>query len=77
MSDGAGPKKKIKIVGSARGTPTASRAGSPNPAQGSKFSINKLVRDGQDANDFDNRCLPNVFFCWPDRALGDSGEDPP
>jgi transcription initiation factor TFIIF subunit alpha len=37
MSDGAGPKKKIKIVGSARGTPTASRAGSPNPAQGSKF----------------------------------------
>ncbi|KAF7560241.1 hypothetical protein G7046_g3909 [Stylonectria norvegica] len=36
MSDGAGPrKKKIKLVSnSARGTPSASRAGSPAPAQG-------------------------------------------
>ncbi|KND91238.1 Transcription initiation factor IIF subunit alpha [Tolypocladium ophioglossoides CBS 100239] len=35
MSDGAGPRKKIKVVGSSgRGTPAASRAGSPNPAQG-------------------------------------------
>ncbi|KAM5354338.1 hypothetical protein ACJ41O_000987 [Fusarium nematophilum] len=35
MSDGAAPrKKKLKLVNSARGTPSASRAGSPNPAQG-------------------------------------------
>ncbi|UKZ82154.1 hypothetical protein TrVFT333_009938 [Trichoderma virens FT-333] len=33
MSDGAMQKKKIKLVGSSRGTPSASRAGSPNPAQ--------------------------------------------
>lgn len=32
MSDGAGPRKKIKLVGSTRGTPSASRAGSPAPA---------------------------------------------
>ncbi|TFA97512.1 Transcription initiation factor IIF subunit alpha [Trichoderma ghanense] len=31
MSDGAMQKKKIKLVGSSRGTPSASRAGSPNP----------------------------------------------
>ncbi|CVK93082.1 related to transcription initiation factor TFIIF large subunit [Fusarium mangiferae] len=36
MSDGAAPKrKKLKLVSSsARGTPSASRAGSPNPTQG-------------------------------------------
>lgn len=36
MSDGAGPRpKKIKIGGTGpRGTPTASRAGSPNPTPG-------------------------------------------
>ena len=35
MSDGAGSKRRIKIVGkSARATPGGSRAGSPNPAQG-------------------------------------------
>ncbi|KAF4971950.1 hypothetical protein FZEAL_9720 [Fusarium zealandicum] len=35
MSDGAPRKKKLKLVsGSARGTPTASRAGSPVPTQG-------------------------------------------
>ncbi|KAK0388757.1 hypothetical protein NLU13_5000 [Sarocladium strictum] len=34
MSDSAGAKKKkIKLVGSNRGTPTVSRAGSPNPPQ--------------------------------------------
>lgn len=33
MSDGAMQKKKIKLIGSSRGTPSASRAGSPNPAQ--------------------------------------------
>lgn len=34
MSDGAiSRKKKIKLVGSNRGTPSASRAGSPNPSQ--------------------------------------------
>jgi hypothetical protein len=39
MSDGAGArKKKIKLVGSNRGTPTVSRAGSPDPPKGSKFS---------------------------------------
>ncbi|KAH6607935.1 transcription initiation factor iif subunit alpha [Trichoderma cornu-damae] len=32
MSDGAMQKKKIKLVGSSRGTPSVSRAGSPNPA---------------------------------------------
>ncbi|KAJ3493526.1 hypothetical protein NLG97_g4676 [Lecanicillium saksenae] len=32
MSDGAGPRKKIKLVGSTKGTPSASRAGSPTPA---------------------------------------------
>lgn len=33
MSDGAGPKKKIKVVtGSARASPAASRAGSPTRA---------------------------------------------
>ncbi|XP_044717808.1 Transcription Factor IIF, Rap30/Rap74, interaction [Hirsutella rhossiliensis] len=35
LSDGAGPRKKSKLVDSSRkGTPAASRAGSPNPAQG-------------------------------------------
>ena len=41
MSDGAGPKKKMKLKGtSGRGTPSASasRAGSPVPPQGSKFA---------------------------------------
>ncbi|KAK5998129.1 Transcription initiation factor IIF subunit alpha-like protein [Cladobotryum mycophilum] len=33
MSDAAGLKKKIKIVGSSKGTPSVSRAGSPNPTQ--------------------------------------------
>ncbi len=37
MSDSAGPRKKIKLVGSARGTPSASRAGSPVPALGGKL----------------------------------------
>jgi transcription initiation factor TFIIF subunit alpha len=38
MSDGAiSRKKKIKLVGSNRGTPSASRAGSPNPSQASKY----------------------------------------
>ncbi|KAF1733972.1 Transcription initiation factor IIF subunit alpha [Beauveria bassiana] len=32
MSDGAGPRKKMKLVSSANGTPSASRAGSPTPA---------------------------------------------
>ncbi|KFH42069.1 Transcription initiation factor IIF subunit alpha-like protein [Hapsidospora chrysogenum ATCC 11550] len=36
MSDGAGPKKKIKLKsGTGKGTPSASRAGSPNPPRGS------------------------------------------
>lgn len=39
MSDGAMQKKKIKLVGSSRGTPSASRAGSPNPAQAGKFHV--------------------------------------
>lgn len=41
MSDGAVSKrKKLKIVShSARGTPSASRAGSPNPTQGGKFLL--------------------------------------
>lgn len=45
MSDGAMSKrKKLKIVShSARGTPSASRAGSPNPTQGGKFLLD-LVR---------------------------------
>lgn len=36
MSDTAGPrkKKKLTLMSSARGTPTASRAGSPNPTSG-------------------------------------------
>lgn len=37
MSDSAGPRKKIKLVGSAKGTPSASRAGSPVPATGGTF----------------------------------------
>lgn len=37
MSDGAMQKKKIKLVGSSRGTPSASRAGSPNPAPAGKL----------------------------------------
>jgi transcription initiation factor TFIIF subunit alpha len=37
MSDGAMQKKKIKLVGSSRGTPSASRAGSPNPAAAGKL----------------------------------------
>jgi transcription initiation factor TFIIF subunit alpha len=37
MSDGAMQKKKIKLIGSSRGTPSASRAGSPNPAQAGKL----------------------------------------
>jgi hypothetical protein len=37
MSDSAGPRKKIKLVGSAKGTPSASRAGSPVPATGGMF----------------------------------------
>lgn len=47
MSDSAGPKKKIKLKGSGgRGTPSASRAGSPNPPQGSKCRVspNPMVR---------------------------------
>lgn len=36
MSDGAVRKRKIKIVNSNRGTPTASRAGSPVPPSGSQ-----------------------------------------
>lgn len=37
MSDGAGSRKNVKIVdGSRKGTPTVSRAGSPNPMQGGK-----------------------------------------
>ena len=40
MSDGAGPKKKIKIKSSGnKGTPSASRAGSPNPPRGSKCQV--------------------------------------
>ncbi|KAF4125365.1 hypothetical protein GMORB2_4205 [Geosmithia morbida] len=31
LSDGAGPKKKIKLKGSSSGTPSASRTGTPNP----------------------------------------------
>ncbi|GJN79286.1 transcription Factor IIF, Rap30/Rap74, interaction [Purpureocillium lilacinum] len=39
MSDGAGPRKKIKVMGSsAKGTPAVSRAGSPNPAPGASPS---------------------------------------
>lgn len=38
MSDGAVRKKKLKLVSnSARGTPSASRAGSPIPTQGGKY----------------------------------------
>lgn len=45
MSDGAGPRKKIKLIGSGgKGTPSGSRAGSPIPTQGSKYpcSISSL-----------------------------------
>lgn len=38
MSDGAMQKKKIKLIGSSRGTPSASRAGSPNPAQAGRLT---------------------------------------
>lgn len=39
MSDGASPRKKIKVVSSSsKGTPAASRAGSPNPAQGGELA---------------------------------------
>lgn len=42
MSDGAMQKKKIKLIGSSRGTPSASRAGSPNPAQAGKLMFTLL-----------------------------------
>ena len=52
MSDGAGPRKKIKVMGSsAKGTPAVSRAGSPNPAPGgksTKISYELLVFGQQD-----------------------------
>lgn len=41
MSDGAGPRKKIKLVGSNKGTPSASRAGSPTPA--GKFAVSLVT----------------------------------
>ena len=43
MSDGAVPKRKIKLVGSARGTPSASRAGSPAPAGASPSSQAPII----------------------------------
>ena len=43
MSDGAAPKRKIKLVGSARGTPSASRAGSPAPAGASPSSQTPII----------------------------------
>jgi transcription initiation factor TFIIF subunit alpha len=45
MSDGAGVrKKKIKLVASNRGTPSASRAGSPIPPQASEFTKSKTLQ---------------------------------
>ena len=47
MSDGAGPKKKIKIKSSGgKGTPSASRAGSPNPPRGSKCQALAIAYHG-------------------------------
>ncbi|ATY66109.1 Transcription Factor Rap30 interaction [Cordyceps militaris] len=46
MSDGAGPRKKIKLVASAKGTPSASRAGSPVPAGIEPWEILEKIPDG-------------------------------
>lgn len=46
MSDGAiaRKKKKMKAVGSGgKGTPSASRAGSPNPVQGGESTLGRMV----------------------------------
>lgn len=47
MSDAAGPRKKIKLVGSTKGTPSASRAGSPVPAGTSPITAVILTGSAQ------------------------------
>jgi hypothetical protein len=76
MSDGAMQKKKIKLIGSSRGTPSASRAGSPNPAQAGRpmsFPLN-LTASSIYANDLGTRCLSFPFW-WFDRVVGNLGKD--
>lgn len=67
MSDGAGPKKKkLKLVSSsARGTPSASRAGSPIPTQGGK-----CLNQRTSAGDFLDH-IANV--AWLGASPGPSG----
>lgn len=72
MSDGAGPKKKMRLVGSTKGTPSASRAGSPAPA--GKSAVSNATLSPSNANRY-NRCIAAAFVCG-DRTLGDFGKNP-
>lgn len=73
MSDGAGTKKKIRIVASSRGTPAVSRASSPNPAPGCEYIMYNLSPAPANVRNYSPHILYPIRWC--NRAMGDPRED--